>query len=280
MPAGDEVLADLQDGVLTLTLNRPDRMNAWTRTMETQYFELLDQADDDPEVRVIIVTGAGRGFCPGMDSQSLVEATVAGPSTADRRPMTHALEIRKPMIAAINGACAGIGLVQALVCDLRFVASGAKLATAFTRRGLHAEFSTSWLLPRLVGYGVATDLLLSGRPVTADEAAELGLVNRVFPPAELLPASVAYARELIANCSPVAMAAVKAQLAADHDRSQEASLAASLALTGEPGRRVDFTEGVTSFVEKRPANFRSLPPRGIPLPEWPAAGGDDVRSPG
>ncbi len=263
------VLSEQRGAVLVLTLNRPDRLNAWTRQMETRYFDLLDDADDDPTVRAIVVTGAGRGFCPGMDAESLTKATVAGPSKADRRPMTHALTARKPLIAAINGACAGIGLVQALVSDVRFVAAGAKLATSFTRRGLQAEFSTSWLLPRLVGYGVATDLLISGRTILAEEAHRLGLVNEIVPGEHLMERALDYARDLVENCSPVAMADVKAQIADDWDQSQEASFAAALEITDRPGRNIDFREGVISYVEKRPPAFRPLPPKGVPLDSWP-----------
>ena len=152
--------------IATVILNRPERMNAWTHAMEVAYFDLIDALDDDPAVRVVVLTGAGRGFCPGLDAGDLAARTqgVAGKEGVDR-PMTYARTLRKPLLAAINGGCAGIGLVQALVADLRFAAAGAKLATAFTRRGLVAEFGASWMLPRLVGAGNAMDLLLSGRAV-------------------------------------------------------------------------------------------------------------------
>jgi enoyl-CoA hydratase/carnithine racemase len=257
----DLVLRSLSDGVLTMTLNRPDRLNAWTRRMEREYFTALDDADADPAVRAIVVTGAGRGFCPGMDTQSLAKAAATEPTAPDPRPMTHALSVRKPMVAAINGACAGIGLVQALVCDVRFAAPGAKLATAFSRRGLPAEFAASWLLERLVGYGHALDLLLSGRAVTADEALEMGLVNWVVAPGEVLAASQAYASDLAANCSPVAMAAIKAQVLADWHRTEPEAFDDALARAQESYGHPDFAEGVTSYIERRPPRFRPLPPR-------------------
>jgi enoyl-CoA hydratase/carnithine racemase len=256
------VLCERRDGVATVTLNRPARMNAWTFEMEVAYFDLLDELDDDPEVRAVVLTGAGRGFCPGLDASVLAERTagVRGQEGEDR-PMYHAAALRKPLVAAINGGCAGIGLVQALVADVRFAAAGAKLATSFTRRGLVAEFGTSWMLARLVGTGNAMDLLLSGRAVPAEEALTLGLVNRVYPPDELLPAALAYAQDLATNCSPIAMQGVKEQVAQDWFRTLEESARDATRMVRDPVYRVDFTEGVTAFAEKRAPAFAPLPSR-------------------
>src|SRR5208337_1662781 len=171
------VLYAESSGVATLTLNRPQRLNAWTPALSTRYFDLLERADDDPSVRVILVTGAGRGFSAGADMNVLQGSESA--ATADARAQTFPLTIRKPILAAINGPCAGIGLVFALMCDLRFAAAGAKFTTAFSRRGLVAEHGISWILPRLVGQARALDLLYSGRVFLAEEALALGLVNRV-----------------------------------------------------------------------------------------------------
>src|SRR5437660_10761440 len=158
--------------------------------MERAYFGLLDECAASEDVRVIVVTGAGRGFCAGADMQGLQELSDGTPRrerhTEARRPQTFPLSVPKPIIAAINGPCAGIGLVQALMCDIRFAATGAKLTTAFARRGLVAEHGISWILPRLIGPAGALDLLLSGRVLIAEEARELGLVNRGLGP-ELLP---------------------------------------------------------------------------------------------
>src|SRR5438876_415142 len=162
------------DGVALLTLNRPQRLNAWTDEMEHAYFGLLDRCAASEQVRVIVVTGAGRGFCAGADMQHLQELSDGGSDerhrTQVRRPQTFPLSVPKPIVAAINGACAGIGLVQALMCDIRFAAQGAKLTTAFSRRGLVAEHGISCILPRLVGPARALDLLLSGRVVLAQLA--------------------------------------------------------------------------------------------------------------
>ena len=162
----------------------PDRLNAWTPALQTRYFDLLDECVARDDVRAVVVTGAGRGFCAGADMDDL--KTISGgevdrSQSEDTRPVAYPLSLPKPVIAAINGPCAGIGLVLAVMCDLRFAAESAKITTAFSRRGLVAEHGISWMLPRLVGQARALDLLLSGRVILGDEAAELGLVNRAVP---------------------------------------------------------------------------------------------------
>jgi enoyl-CoA hydratase/carnithine racemase len=253
--AADVVLCAVEDGVATVTLHRPDRMNAWTLEMERRYFDTLDELQRDPETRAIVVTGAGRGFCAGLDAEDLAGATQGTPPRHSRQTMLHALSIDKPMICAINGGCAGIGLVQALACDVRFAATGAKLTTAFARRGLVAEFGASWFLPRIVGHANALDLLLSGRTITAEEAAELGLVNRVIPGERLLDEACAYARELATFCSPLAMAAIKRQIYDDWLRTASESEDEWRRLIRQQHRKADFREGVASFVERRPPRF-------------------------
>ena len=185
----------IEGGVAVLTLNRPDRLNAWTVEMEQTYFGMLESCAAAEDVRVIVVTGAGRGFCAGADMQDLqdlgADGAQAPAARAERREQTFPLSIPKPIIAAINGACAGIGLVQALMCDMRFAAADAKLTTAFSRRGLVAEHGIAWILPRLVGPARALDLLLSGRVVLGREAAELGLVNRALEPDAVLEHALA-----------------------------------------------------------------------------------------
>ncbi len=252
----------VQDGVALLTLNRPDRLNAWTAEMERAYFAMLEECAQQEEVRVIVVTGAGRGFCAGADMKELqaigdgsVEATAG---EHERRAQTFPLSISKPILAAINGACAGIGLVQALMCDVRFAAGGAKLTTAFARRGLVAEHGISWMLPRLVGPARALDLLLSGRVVLAEEALAMGLVNRVAAPERLLEETLDYARELASKCSPASMATMKRQVYADLGCGLPEALAEADRLMLESFIAPDFVEGVTSFLERRDPRFAPL----------------------
>jgi len=208
MAANDDVLVEQHDAVLLLTLNRPDRLNAWTYELGDRYFDLLDEADASPDVRVVVITGAGRGFCAGMDAAELsASAGGAAKMPAKGRRMTHAAEITKPIVAAVNGPCVGFGLVQVLHCDVRFAAESAIFVSAFTNRGLNAEYGTSWLLPRIIGHTRATEMLLSGRRVDAAEAERIGLVNWVVPDEELLSRALDYAGNLATNCSPVAIAA-------------------------------------------------------------------------
>jgi enoyl-CoA hydratase/carnithine racemase len=258
----DVVLIEAADGVAVLTLNRPDRLNAWTPELQTRYFDLLVQCAGRDDVRAIVVTGAGRGFCAGADMQSLQALSGNGDGTvetrSDQRPVTFPLTIGKPVIAAINGACAGLGLVMALMCDVRIAAAQAKLTTAFVRRGLIAEHGVSWMLPKLVGPAIALDLLLSGRVVLGDEAASLGLVNRAVPGGSVIDEAVTYARELATYCSPASMAVIKEQVYADYSLGLDEAVAKANELMFESFARPDFAEGVRSFVERREPRFEPL----------------------
>ena len=260
-PAAQVILSEqTADGVLVLTLNRPEQHNAWTLEMELRYNELFDQAEAEPLVRAVVLTDAGRSFCPGMDMSVLDRASSgAQPWPTDRLPpRTRPMTLPKPVVAAVNGACAGIGLNQALMCDVRFAVPHAKFAAAFSRRGLVAEDGVSWLLPRIVGYGRASDLLLSSRPVTGVEAAEMGLVNRLVEPDELLPAALAYATELARQCSPYAMSLIKQQLHEDQARGFIAGRDAARDLLATAKQAPDYREGVRSFLEHRPPRFAGL----------------------
>ena len=254
------VLAERHGAVLLLTLNRPERLNAWTDELEDEYYALLAAADADPEVRAIAVTGAGRGFCAGADMALLEQVSTgrAGVDRPARPPRTYPLTMRKPLIAALNGATAGLGLVEAVYCDLRFCVPDAKLTTSFARRGLIAEYGLSWLLPRLVGASRALDLLLSARVVLGEEALAMGLVDRVVPPEDLLATTLAYAQDLAEHCSPASMAVIKSQVR----RHAELDLATAVEESGHLMRaafqRPDMAEGVQSYLAGRPPAFPPL----------------------
>jgi enoyl-CoA hydratase/carnithine racemase len=191
-----------------------------------------------------------------MDTlQSIGGSSDGAESAAGGQLQSHTTTIPKPVIAAVNGACAGIGMVQALMCDIRFAAAGAKFTTAFSRRGLIAEYGMSWLLPRLVGTANAMDVLLSGRVFLAEEAHAIGMLNGVVPADKLIEHTLAYATELAANVSPTSMKVMKEQLYADLSQSLEAAEQRALTLMKESLKRSDFKEGVASFLEKRPPNF-------------------------
>jgi enoyl-CoA hydratase/carnithine racemase len=253
-------------GVAVLTLNRPDRLNTWGGDIATAFYAGLDRAEQDPAVRVIVVTGRGKAFCAGAQLGSMgsvtqsIEKTDEGKLASligDRQPH-HLTTLCKPVIAAINGSCVGIGLTQALMCDVRFAAAGAKFAASFARRGLIAEYGVSWILPRLTGWGVALDLLLSGRTFLADEAADLGLVKEVVPPDQLITRAMAYAEDIAQNCSPASMAIIKRQAYGDAMREVADSSARSEVLLQQSLKRPDVIEGITSFLEKRAPSFPGL----------------------
>lgn len=256
------VLSQRTGGVQVLTLNRPERLNAWTDALGELYEKELIEADAHREVRAIVVTGAGRGFCAGIDMAQLREPKARTPEERQSaaRARTAALRVRKPMIAAINGPAAGLGLLQALYCDVRIAEADAKLTTSFARLGLVAEQGLSWILPRLVGYGRAADLLLSGRVVLGAEAASIGLVERASASGQVLQEAVAYARDLAERCSPAAMAAIKVQLRRDADSSLHGSLYRSQLGMLDAFSWPDQQEGARAHAEHRPPRFPPLEP--------------------
>src|SRR4051812_44730292 len=262
------ILYAVSDKIATITLNRPDRMNAWTPIMERDVRHAMEAAATDDNVRVIVLTGSGRAFCAGADMDALKEldpedikrAQSLPPFDMNRRPDWQARyafypSIPKPVIGMLNGATAGIGLVHALHCDLRFAADNTVFTTAFSRRGLIAEHAISWMLPRIVGHANALDLLMSARRVSSEEALRIGLVNRLYAPDQLREQTYAYARDLADFVSPSAISVIKRQLydvpfqtlaeaTIDANREMQISLKGS-----------DFKEGVASFVEKRAPKF-------------------------
>jgi enoyl-CoA hydratase/carnithine racemase len=256
----DLVRAERHDAVMLLTLNRPDRLNAWTDALEQRYFALLDQAEADPDVRAVVLTGAGRGFCAGADMDELhdVGATCGTSYVTGTAPRHRPLFLRKPLIGAINGPAAGLGLVQALYCDLRFATPAAKFTTSFSRRGLIAEYGVAWILPRLVGPSRALDLLLSSRVVTGVEAHTLGLVDRLFEPEGLVQAAIDYAQDLATHCSPASMSAIKMQVLQAMDSTFQEAVADADRRMHESFSSPDIREGVASYFERRAPAFPGL----------------------
>jgi len=261
----------VRERVATITLHRPERLNAWTGRMHAEYRALLEQAATDPAVRVIVVTGSGRGFCAGADSRALeghVERggydaglgdDVAMPGYGVRpefdADFAYQFGIPKPIIAAVNGPAAGVGFVLACYCDLRFAVRGAKLTTSHGRLGLPAEYGLSWLLPRLIGVARAADLLLSSRVVLAEEAEQMGLVNQVLAPGELIAHTEAYAGALAREIAPSSLAATKMQLYRDLHLDAASSVRDAEMRMAEMMQGADFAEGVAALTEKRTPDF-------------------------
>jgi enoyl-CoA hydratase/carnithine racemase len=281
MKTYEDVLYEVRDRVALVTLNRPEFLNAFTAAMGRGLQQAVEAALADESVRVIVLTGAGRGFCAGADMkllQQIKPGSGSGPErvTPDPAPAQAAaaagslgpdlsahyggrfgylLQARKPVIAAINGPAAGLGLVLALYADVRFAGSDAKLTTSFAQRGLIAEHGVSWLLPRLVGPAHALDLLLSARRFTAAEAERIGLVNKVFPQESFMQEVLAYAQALARTVSPRSTAVIKAQVwnALQQDFNQ--ALAIADAEMQKSFESADFREGVAHYVEKRAPAF-------------------------
>ncbi len=270
----EQITYDVDDPVGLITLNRPERLNAWTTQMGNEVMDAVGRAERDPDVVGIVVTGAGRGFCAGADlkvlsnigSGRVVEgapaATVETPGDEHmvdfRGTYTYLLSVTKPVIAAVNGAVAGMAVPIALCCDMRFASDEAMFTTAFSQRGLIAEWGSAWLLPRLIGPAAALDLLMSARKVGAEEALRLGLVNRVVSQDQLLQETRTYVEYLAENCSPTSLKIMKRQVWEQLARPLGESEAESIQLMVETFGRPDFKEGVTAFGEKRKPNFPRL----------------------
>ena len=267
MTETSEVLYEVDGGVATITLNRPERMNTISRAMLGQLTERLVQADEDPAVRVVILTGTGRAFCAGLDLAEATRTPKAGEegisnsatlaTNLDLRntPPTVLFNMGKPTICALNGSAAGYGMDTALGCDIRLMAKGAKMAAAFTKRGIVPESGGTWFLPRLIGWSKAAELIFTGRTLSAEECVDWGLASRVVPAEELPAAARALAEEIAAN-APLAVQASKrmmrmglAETFNDHVHHVFLQLLPLL-------RSEDAKEGMRAFMEKRDANFQ------------------------
>ena len=259
------------DGVATLWLHRPERRNSWTGRMHDEYRWICKRLDDDPAVRVIVLTGTGHTFCIGADPKALTGYVGAGEydpalSPDAERPghgvrpefdadMAWQLGMRTPMIAAVNGACAGIAVALAAFCDLRFAVTGAKITTAAPRLGLPAEYGLSWILPRLVGMTHTADILLTGRILRAEEMEPMGFFNKVLPPEDFDRHVSDYAR-MVAAASPESVTTAKRQMWADLLHSDvAAAVEESKALIGKLMKLPDYAEGVAALMDKRPPRF-------------------------
>jgi enoyl-CoA hydratase/carnithine racemase len=261
--------------IATITLNRPDKLNAWTAVMEQEVRAGFDQAEHDENVRVIILTGAGRGFCAGADMSLLSSVAEQGLDEAGRayavrnasqrtgtvarvdfqKKYSYFPAIGKPVIAAINGPVVGLGLVIALYCDIRFASDSAKFSTAFARRGLIAEYGLAWMLPRLIGHANALDLLFSARLVDSSEAFRMGLANQVFPQEGFLARVHEYAQDLALNVSPRSTRVIKGQVYEAMFQSLGEAFAAAEQEMLESLKSQDFKEGVAHFLQKRAPAF-------------------------
>ncbi|WP_410654993.1 enoyl-CoA hydratase-related protein [Amycolatopsis sp. lyj-112] len=249
--------------VATITFDKPERGNAMDQAMQVRYGELLGKASADPGVRAVVVTGSGRSFCPGADLGLLEGISSSGAAVPEQEGPEHegfrnvlaAAYADIPVVAAINGGCAGLGFVIACAADVRFAAAGAKFTTAFARRGLIAEYGVAKLLPELVGRGRALDLLLSGRTFTAEQAHEYGLVQEIVPAEELSLRAHAYATELATYSAPRSMALMKRQITREAGLSLEESAREATALMLDSFTRPELPEGLASWNERRPPNF-------------------------
>jgi len=274
--ANQETVYTVSERVATITLNRPDKLNAWTAIMDQEVRASIYAAEGDPNVRVIILTGAGRGFCAGADMSLLgaiaqqglegyrgPDSFLRNTSNGERQNVrpdfqkkySYFPSIQKPVIAAVNGPAVGLGFILTLYCDLRFASETARFGTAFAKRGLIAEYGLAWMLPRLIGPANALDMLFSARLVDAQEALRMGLVNQVFPQDAFLPSVYAYAKDLANNVSPRSMGIIKTQVynamfqtLGEAFETSEEEMVKSLQCE-------DFKEGVAHFVEKRAPVF-------------------------
>jgi len=265
-----EVIYSVEQGVAVVTLNRPDRLNAMTLIMAGEVRAAMQQASDDDEVRVIVLTGAGRGFCAGADAARL-QGRVSGIAVEEEEalPFTGAIEggldlpqafaakyawiatVPKPVIAAVNGPAVGVGMVLPMFADIRFASDTARFGTAFSKRGLVPEYGLGWLLPRLIQPSKAFDLLYTARLVDADEAVDMGLVDKVFPTNELLPAVMDYARELATAVSPRSNRVVKRMVYQGLDQGFDSAMEQCLADMADAQKSDDFKEGIAAWKDKR-----------------------------
>lgn len=264
MGASDGIAYSKTHGVATIVFDRPERRNAVTLEMQQAYFARLLDAESDPAVRVVVVTGAGDAFCAGADLSRLDTLTsdpgARAAITKEALPRYLPLTLSRPVIAAVNGPAVGLGFLYAAFTDVRFAATGATFSVPFARLGLVAEFGLSWFLPRLIGFGNASDLLLSGRMIDASEAERMGLVQRVVERDDLLEAATSYAREMADRCSPRSLATIREQIFRDLEGDFRPAFERSLSYMAQALEGPDVVEGMQAFRERRPPRFSPYVP--------------------
>jgi len=249
----DVVLYDKRDGIATITLNRPDCMNAWTGQLSDALQAYLGDADGDDDVVVVVITGAGKAFCAGADLGDGESGFLPVTANDDGRPRLWPYQVRKPVIAAVNGHAVGVGITFAMLCDIRIVAQDAKIQYAMVRRGVVPELASHVILPRVVGFSRAAELMLTGRMMSGIEAAELGLASRAVPADEVLTEATCLASEMVRDASPLALAVSKQLLWQGVTASVDEMLGREGRVISSIARMPDAVEGVTAFFERRDA---------------------------
>ena len=271
----EDIKCDLMDSILTIKLNRPEFLNAWTHKMERELKDAMNRASSSSEVRAIVLTGEGRGFCAGAD-MSLLNDVQESQSSSDSSRQTDSFSriensldlppdfanrysyfpsVTKPIIAAINGPCAGLGMIMAMYSDVRFSSESAKFTTAFSRRGLIAEHGISWMLPKVVGFAAVLELLISARKFDSKESLRLGFVSEVFPDDTFMQKVNEYAVDLARNVSPRSIRIIKSQLYAAQFQDLTGAIETGNSEMLKSFESEDFAEGVAHFIEKRSAKF-------------------------
>ncbi|MGI9430755.1 MAG: enoyl-CoA hydratase-related protein [Myxococcota bacterium] len=265
------ILFDVEDGVATITFNRPDRMNAFHYPLGAELGDAYRRCDEDDEVRAVILTGAGKAFCAGADmgggDKTFVDDEQAQSARRQSRGGLRAYQVRKPVVAAINGHAVGVGITLAMQCDLRFVAEDAKLAFAFVRRGIIPELGSHAILPRVIGFSRAADLLLSCRTFKGEEAARLGIASEALPAEDVLSRAREGARDVAVNAAPASVAIAKRLLWEGVTDTADEMTAKEMPLFKWVGSQVDAAEGVKSFLERRSPEWKLRP--SADLPKWP-----------
>jgi len=269
----EHILFAVEDGVATITLNRPKRLNAFHFALGSELESAYARCDADDTIRAVVLTGAGRAFCAGADmggGDKTFDDVEGSRRAADRGPGVRRLaayQVRKPVIAAINGHAVGVGLTLAMQCDMRLVASDAKLAFAFVRRGIIPELGSHSIVPRVIGFSRAADLLLSGRTILGEEAAALGLASEALPAEAVVPRAREWARDVAVNAAPASVAIAKRLLWEGVTETPLETMAKEKPLLEWVGKQADAAEGVRSFLERRPPEWKLRP--SVDLPEWP-----------